>query len=155
MSLLPLTTDEDFDRIAEALVAHWAERGMTYTKEYASEYLCTEHSLDIVWDKTFVFKNDDDKLVGSIAFVWYEGSVAELRDEITFSPFDRHTSLEQMVRATVKCMHTFSSLRKIYSLTLPHDVEPYRAAGFQEEGFLRDHFKEGEDLTIMSLFLDM
>ncbi len=153
MPLLPLSS-QDQERVAEALILHWKERGMNYNKQWALEYLRRGHQFDIVSVRFFVYKDEGGKLIGSIALVQYEGNVAEIRDEVVFPPFERKQSLKQILCAAVEQAKKFY-LRKVYSLALPADVETYRTLGFQQEGMLKDHFKIGEDLTVMSLFLNM
>ena len=151
MPLIPLT-EKDYEPAAEALAGHWKERGMdVYDKEWAMAYLRQGHQRDVISDHFFLYKDEHHHHVGIVSLLRYEGDVAEIRDEIVFSQRDKKRSLEHMLQAVVRRARG-EGIRKLYSYSLYQHLSTYMALGFQQEGVLKDHFKTGENLVIMSLF---
>ena len=149
MTLMALTYT-DIEKTASALVEYWKGRGMTHDRAFAYVYLRGGHVKDVVSD-TFYLYYERERLVGLVAFVVYHGGVGEIRDEILFPWFSGEGYFRRMIGEVVKKAKD-AKLRKVYSLALEMRVADYEALGFKKEGVLEDHFKEGEDLTIVSKF---
>lgn len=139
---------DDRKSVAEYFVAYWKSRDMTqYPMKWALKYLKNGHKSEITDDKFFVAK-DGKKIVGTIALIRFAGDVAEIRDDVWHDNSVGSTLLFHLINYAKK-----KKIRKIYSLALKNKVNFYGRHGFKKEGVLKDHFKKGENLAIMSKFL--
>lgn len=151
MGLEPIAT-EDHKKIAALLADYWKERGMPeYDRQWAEAYLKEGHKTEIKTDEFFLAK-EGNEIVGIISLITDVSGVAEVRDEVAFSQRRQGGHLQQMI-AIVVDLAKKRKLRKVFSLALPALVPAYRRNGFAKEGVLKGHFREGEDLIIMSRFL--
>jgi hypothetical protein len=132
---------------AENLHAYWQRRGLPHDLAWAKDYLRIGHGKDVVSDQFFIYRTRD--FAGLVALVEQEGGVAEIREEIVFV---REASFCAMITELIHYARE-KRLRKVFSCALAERVSHYTSLGFVPEGVLRSHFKEGEDLTIMSKFL--
>ncbi|MBI1973083.1 GNAT family N-acetyltransferase [Candidatus Woesearchaeota archaeon] len=141
---------EDLPAIATLLRNYWKERGMDYSQEWTLNYLTNGHKTEIKKDQSFVLK-EQDKIVGIIAVVIYEGDVAEIRDLVVKKEYRRKGYGKKLLEYIMDFAKR-NQVRKIYALIF----QPYRffleKVGFELEGYLKDHFKEGEHLLLMSQF---
>ena len=151
MSLANISNEEKED-VAVLLSDYWKERGMPqYNQEWASNYLEEGHKKEIESDEFFVYK-EDEKIIGIVSLITISGGVAEIRD-IVVKPEYREKGygtkmLEELIAIAKK-----RNIRKLFSLAFPQYELFYINAGFVNEGTLKSHFKDGEDLLFMSKFL--
>ena len=78
----------------------------------------------------------------------YNENVAEIRDEIWVNDKFGSLLLAHLIGYAKR-----EKFRKIYSLALKNKIKFYRNNGFIKEGFLRNHFKKKEHVTVMSKFI--
>lgn len=144
--------DEEKSEAAILLSDYWKERGMPqYDQEWADEYLIEGHKKEIESDEFFIYK-DGELIIGIISMITTSGSVAEIRDMVVKPEFREKgfgtKMLQELIGKTKE-----RKIRKIYSLVFPSLLHFYESAGFIKEGTLTNHFKDGEDLVFMSIFL--
>lgn len=145
MALHPLKEHEK-PFVAAQLAKYWQSRKMDYDEQWAEEYLQRGHRERIINDEFFLYKVKG-KVVGMASLVSYEGGVAEIRDDIVL--VEAGDVLKSILNEIVE-VAKLGGIRKVYSQVLKQNVPFYLAAGFSKEGELLDHFREGEDLAIMS-----
>ena len=139
-------------KIASLLAKYWNSRGMPqYDKQWALSYLKEGHAKERVGDEFFQY-TEDKNLIGIVSLIVDVSGVAEIRDEVVFSDYKEDPYRERMIGNIIEYARRLK-LRKLFSLATDEWVETYRSLGFEKEGALRDHFVEGENLTIMSKFL--
>jgi ribosomal protein S18 acetylase RimI-like enzyme len=145
-------SEENKEEAAVLLAAYWKERGMPeYGKAWAEDYLSTGHSKEIKSDEFFVLV-EGGELVGLISFITDVSGVAEIRDMVV-RPEHRHKGYGKKLLDGLVDTAKQRKLRKVFALAFPRYKELYSSAGFEEEGVLKSHFKDGEDLAVMSLLL--
>lgn len=147
---IELIKEENISEAAKILRDYWKDRGMEYPQRWAESYLRKGHAKEIKQDMTFVLR-ERNIIIGIIAMVVYEGNVAEIRDLVTRKEFrgigHGRAMLEFVLDYCAK-----SNIRKVYALTFPQHQQLFEEHSFVKEGCLRSHFKDKEDLMIMSLF---
>ncbi|MDP6293554.1 MAG: hypothetical protein QF486_03120 [Candidatus Woesearchaeota archaeon] len=148
MALQPLQEHEK-PFVAAKLAENWQERGLNFDQSWAEECLQHGHRRTIVGDEFYTYKVNK-KILGMVSLVTFEGGVAEIRDSIELT--DSGVVLKNLLTELIE-VSKMGDVRKLYSLVLKNNTAIYTALGFKKEGELLDHFKEGEDLTIMSLLL--
>ncbi|MBI2583447.1 MAG: GNAT family N-acetyltransferase [Candidatus Aenigmarchaeota archaeon] len=137
---------------AMLLREYWKSRGMNYSQKWAENYIKIGHKTEIKKDMFFVAKKGG-KVIGTISIVVYEGGVAELRDFVVDPEF-RGKGIGKQVFKNVLCIVRKQKTRKVYFYTFPSYTKFYRKFGFKKEGVLKSHYAKGEDLVIMSKFLE-
>ncbi len=151
MVLDKLSTKE-IERAAELLADYWKERGMPeYDRLWAEEYLIQGHRKEIKEDEFFV-DLEDGKMTGVISLVTYAGDVAEIRDMVV-DPRLRKKGYGKKMLDEIVGIAKHRKIRKLYALVFAHAEPIYSSAGFEKEAVLKSHFADGEDLSVMSLFL--
>ncbi|MBU0953289.1 MAG: GNAT family N-acetyltransferase [Nanoarchaeota archaeon] len=145
---LELVAPHQRDRVAPLLLAYWKERGLVIDEHWVTTYLKKGHATETTTDEFFCTKQGNT-IIGVISLVTDISGVAEIRDEV--AP-DSET-LKAMIAALLGLAQTRNN-RKVYSLALPENVPVYESLGFVSEGTLRNHFVEGEDVIVMSRFLN-
>ncbi len=128
----------------------WKERGMIYTQQWAEQYLRQGHKIELKKEQWFLVK-EEGKVIGIISVILWEGNVAEIRDRI-IKKEAQQKGYERKIIQYAKEWCKINSARKIYTLVPQIEKLLYEEMGFRLEGFLQDHFKQGEDLLIMSFF---
>src|SRR3989338_5187023 len=139
---------EDLQATANLLRSYWKERGDNYAQDFALNYLTNGHKTEITKDQSFVIK-EKDKIVWMIALVVYEGNVAEIKDCI-LKKEARGKGWGRKLTEIIIDHAKRNEIRKISIVTVPNLRSFYEKFGFTLEGFLKDHFKEGEHMLIMS-----
>ncbi|MGD0728771.1 MAG: GNAT family N-acetyltransferase [Candidatus Micrarchaeaceae archaeon] len=134
------------ERLAKFLVNYWKTRDMNLSLKWAKDYLKKGMTSEMK-EERFVFI-DNGKILGTIALLKYYENVAEIRDEIWKNNEIGFKLLSHIIKVAKK-----EKFRKLYSLALKDKVGFYKKQGFVKEGLLKNHFKFGEDITIMSKFL--
>ena len=125
---------------------------MQYSLEYALEYLKKGHAIEILEDNFFVIRNKEE-IIGFASLVIYEGNVGEIRDFVIKEEF-RGKGFGNTLLSYILEFAKQRNLRKVFVLALSNAKEFYKKNGFEAEGLLRSHFRKGEDLIIMSKFLN-
>lgn len=142
---------EDLQVAANLLRIYWKERGGNYSQDFTLKYLTEGHKTEIVKDQFFVIK-ENNKVMGTVALIIFEAGVAEIRDLVVKKEYRRKGLGKKLIDYLIE-FAKHNNVRKIYCLT----VQPYRSfyekCGFELEGFLKNHYKEGEHLIIMSRYL--
>ncbi len=145
-------TKKDRNEVAGLLARYWKERGMPqYNEKWAEDYLIRGHKKEIKKDEFFVYE-ENNKKIGVISLITDVSGVAEIRDEVVFPQYQKKY-MEKMLLRIIKFAIS-RKLRKLFSLVLRENVKFYKSIGFRKEGVLRSHFTSGEDLVIMSKFLE-
>lgn len=141
----------DVRATAELLRGYWNERRMHYSKQWAESYVRKGHALELVRDTTFVAK-EGSALVGVVAVLIFEGEVAELRDLVVRKELRGKGYGNKLVNhALAVCQQ--HNLRKVYALVFPQHQKFFEGFGFYQEGYLKSHFADGENLVFMSKIL--
>lgn len=137
---------KDRKALAKFLVSYWTSRGMNFSVPWAVKYLKKGMTCEMS-EERFIFKNNG-MILGSIALLKYYENVAEIRDEAWEDDKIGSALLKHLIQYAKN-----RKIKKIYTLALKNKVKFYRKHGFGKEGLLKDHFKKGEHLTIMSKFI--
>ncbi len=138
--------------ISELLAEYWKDRGMPeYDTSWARDYLKQGHKKEIANDEFFVCMYEG-KIIGCVSLVTDVSGVAEIRDMVLKNEY-RGSWLGKDILQSVISLAKERRLRKMFALALPHAESFYAKGGFEKEGTLSSHFKDGENLSIMSLFL--
>jgi N-acetylglutamate synthase-like GNAT family acetyltransferase len=144
--------DEEKRKAAILLSDYWKERGMPqYDQEWADEYLIEGHKKEIESDEFFVYK-EGELIIGIISLIATAGSVAEIRDMVVKPEYREKGYGSKMLQELIEIAKE-RKIRKLYSLVFPSLLHFYESSGFIKEGTLKNHFKDGEDLVFMSIFL--
>lgn len=141
-----LSTKHDNKKVAKYLINYWRERRMNFTLKWALEYLKNGMASEFKEERFICI--DKGKLLGTIALLKYYENVAEIRDEIWADEEIGSKLISSVINSAKK-----NKFRKIYSLALKDKVGFYKKHGFSKEGLLKNHFKTGEDIAVMSRFL--
>jgi len=143
---------KDLQQTSKLLVEYWKERGMSkYNQKYAEKYILEGHKKEIKLDRFFVYK-EKQSVVGMISLIVQEGNVAEMRDLVVDPQYRNKGYGKKIIEETIEIAKRLK-IRKLYVLTFSQLTKFYKSLGFKKEGVLKDHFAEGENLTIMSKFL--
>jgi citrate lyase synthetase len=142
---------QEMKEAAGLLAGYWKRRGMPqYTVKWAEKYFIEGHRKEIKKDEFFVWK-EKGKLVATAALVTDVSNVVEIRDLVVKKGYGKDCEM-RIISELVKLAER-RKLRKIYALIFPSEVKTYASQGFVREGMLRNHFRKGEHLVIMSRFL--
>lgn len=138
----------DHRKLANYLVSYWKGREMhqftvPWTLRYIKKGLTSNMSTE-----RFIITGETGEMKGTVALLKFEEYVAEIRDEV----WDSDKTGSELIRYLIKHSRK-NKIRKLYSLALKNKVRFYRKHGFVKEGLLKDQFKKGENVTIMSKFL--
>lgn len=150
MLYMRLRTVKPSDRkeLAKYLVNYWKSRRMNqFPVSWTLDYLKNGMTFEMKEERLILLGNEE-KILGTIALLMYNENVAEIRDEVWED--DKFGSL---LLAYLIVYAKKKKFRKIYSLSLKNKIKFYRNNGFIKEGFLRDQFKKGEHVTVMSKFI--
>ncbi len=151
MTVKVVEDENEIQELAHMLSSYWSERDMEYPEEWAEDYIKRGHAKEIMGDKFFV-EIGDDGVTGSISLVFWEGGVVEIRDfYVVEGERDSGIGRKLLDRATEYCRER--GVRKLHAKAVQDSVEFFENQGFEREGTLKDHFKDGEDLEIMAKFL--
>ena len=147
--LQPLA-DNERTRVVDILVNYWKERGMPqYGKAWAADYLLNGHKNETKSDEFFVYTIDDE-VIGTIALITDVSGVAEIRD-LVIKPEYRGKGYGKKMLKDLMNLAKQRKIRKLFALTKVEGI--FKSEGFEKEGMLKNHFAQGEDLIIMSKFL--
>ncbi len=138
-------------KVATLLRNYWKHRGMEYSLTWAKEYVLEGHRKEIKDDVFFVAK-EREEILGCISLILSEGDVAELRD-LVVEPAHRGKGIGERLVEYAQQWCVQNKVRKLFCCTFPHTQGFWLQQGFMIEGALKSHFKEGEDLVIMSKFI--
>ncbi len=142
---------EDLQHAATMLRNYWKDCGMNYTQEWTLNYLADGHRNEVKKDQFFVVK-ENNKVLGTISIVINVSDVAEIRDFVVKKEH-RGKGLGKKLLEYVIEYAKHNDVRKIFALIFQPYRPFYEKYGFQLEGFLKDHFKDGEHLLILSKHL--
>ncbi|MBS3053568.1 MAG: GNAT family N-acetyltransferase [Candidatus Aenigmarchaeota archaeon] len=137
---------KDEKLLAKFLVSYWKSRGMNFSVPWALKYLKKGMTCEMSEERFVVI--DNENIIGSIALLKYYENFAEIRDEVWEDDKIGSSLLNYLIQYAKK-----RKIKKIYTLALKNKVNFYRKHKFIKEGFLRDHVKKREHLTVMSKFL--
>ena len=90
--------------------------------------------------------------MGAVAIVIFKAGVAEIRDLVVKKEYRKKGLGKKLIEYSIE-FAKHSNVRKIYCLSLQTYRSFYEKYGFELEGFLKNHYKEGEHLVIMSKYL--
>ncbi|MBI2663335.1 GNAT family N-acetyltransferase [Candidatus Woesearchaeota archaeon] len=140
----------DVNEVATLLRRYWSTRGMKYSQKWTLDYLKKGHKIELKKEKFFVLK--EKEIMGYISILIWEGNLAELRDLVVKEEYKGKNYGKQLVNhALTWCKN--NKIRKVMALSFPKYKKFIEKFGFRQEGYLKDHFTEGEDLLFMSLKL--
>ena len=139
---------EDIPKIATLLRNYWKERSMIYSQKWTENYLKKGHSTEIKKEKFFVLK-EKNNIIGYISVIIWESNLAELRDFVIEKKFRRKGYGKKLLNFALNWCEK-NKIRKIIALTFPKYKGFLEKFNFKEEGFLKNHFKKGENLYFMS-----
>jgi len=145
--LTPMSIVDRFT-VAKLLVDYWKSRGMDYNMEWAENFLEEGHAKEITSDTFFTYR--DDEVKGVVSLIVYEGDVAEIRDFVVKEEYRNQGYGKKMIEELEKHSKE-KSIRKLYAYVSSQEF--WTKLGYEEEGVLKSHFKEGEDLVIVAKFL--
>lgn len=150
--MLKKIKQQDREGVSKLLSSYWAERGMPeYDKRWAEEYLSEGHKKEITNDEFFVYK-ERNRVIGTISLITDVSNVAEIRDFVVKPEFRKKGYGRRILEGLIKLAES-RKIRKIYALAFPKYEKFLDSLGFEKEGLLKNHFKDKEDLIIMSKFL--
>ncbi len=145
-------SEKDKSKLAKLLRSYWRERGFDIKQKWALNYLTEGHAEEIRENKFFTIKLNK-KVIGNISVIIQKGEVAKIKDFVINEENRRKGhGTEALKFAILYCKS--KGIRKIYSLIFPEYMKFYKKFNFIEEGYLKNHFKEGEDLIFVSKFLE-
>ncbi len=151
MTVKVVEGEQEIKELAHMLSDYWSERDLDYPVEWAEDYVREGHSKEIMGDKFFV-ETGEDGVSGSISIVLWEGGVAEIRDfYVVEGERDSGIGIKLLERVQEYCESR--GVRKLHAKVITESKGFFEKNGFKEEGVLKDHFKEGEDLAVMAKFL--
>lgn len=137
--------------LAAHLVAYWKTRGMRYSQKWAEGYIASGHKKEIAGDKFFVAL-ENGCVVGSISVVVWKGGLAELRD-FYVTPACRNKGIGRALFEKALRFCEKKKARKVHAKVFPQYMEFFKEYGFAEEGILKSHFADGEDLLVVGKFM--
>lgn len=130
--------------LATLLADYWKSRGMSFDSDWALDYLEKGHAKEIEEERFFVAL-EGDEVVGSHSVILWVGKRAELRDFFVKPEFRGKKIGEQLYqKAEAFCKE--KGVQKIFCFILPDVLDFFLERGFQKEGILKGHAKNGEDL---------
>lgn len=139
--------EEDKVEVAKLLNEYWKDRNMNYDLKWIREYIEMGHKIEIKEDQFFVLK--EKQPIGCISVIILEVDLAELRDLVIKKEFRNMGYGSKLLDYALEWCKE-KNVRKIISLIFPQYKKFFENKGFLEEGFLKNHFKEGENLILMS-----
>ncbi len=149
MTLKKITKQERTEA-AKILADYWAERGMhEYNQKWAERYIVEGHKKEIKSDEFFIRK-EGGKVIGTVSLTADVSGVAEIRDLVIKEEF-RGKGYGKKILGELIEFAKKRKIRKLFALTKVEGL--FKSAGFEKEGVLKSHFAKGEDLIIMSKFL--
>ena len=130
--------------LAKFLVDYWKSRKMNYSFSWAMKYLKKGMMMEFS-EERFIAVDKNENIFGTIALLKSNYYVAEIRDEVWKNDLIGSLLLEELMKFSKK-----NKIKKLFSLALKNKTSFYKKHGFKKEGMLKDHFKKGENVTIMS-----
>ena len=138
--------------VALLLFEYWKERGMPeYDQKWAENYLIDGHKTEIESDEFFTFI-EGNTVIGVISLIKDVSNVAEIRDMVIKTEYRGKGYGKKMLSELISLAKE-KKIRKLFSLSFPKLQKMYESLGFEKEGALKNHYADGEDLVIMSIFL--
>ena len=138
---------------AQLLADYWSSRGMpAYDRKWAAKYLTKGHGLEVARDEFFAMR-ENGKLVGIVSLITDVSGVAEIRD-LVVKPAHRGKGYGRVMLKQIVSLARRQKIRKVFVLAFPRYRKLYESLGFAKEGILKDHFAKGENLIVMSRFLE-
>tara|TARA_Y100000310_G_C20702951_1_gene831782 strand:+ start:3648 stop:4211 length:564 start_codon:yes stop_codon:yes gene_type:complete len=141
---------ENIPAVATLLRSYWRDRKMIYTQKWAEDYITVGHKVELKREQTFVLL-DKNKVLGTIAVLLWEGNVAELRDFVVKKE-QRNKGLGKKLLEFALDWCKRNNVRKVFALVSQDLRSFFESYQFILEGFLKNHFKEGEHLLLVSFF---
>lgn len=142
---------DDLQSAAMLLRNYWKERGMSYAQERVLNYITKGHQTEIKKDQFFVIK-ENEKVIGTCSLIINCNDVAEIRDFV-IKKDQRKKGYGMKAFKYLLEQAKQNSVRKIVAYIFQKNRSFYESQGFALEGFLKDHFKEGEHMLVMSKYL--
>ncbi|MDO8537425.1 MAG: GNAT family N-acetyltransferase [archaeon] len=133
--------------LAKFLVSYWKSRGMNYSFSWAMQYLKKGMVMEFS-EERFIAVDENENILGTIALLKNNYYVAEIRDEVWQNDLIGSLLLQELVMFAKK-----NKIKKLFSLALKNKISFYKKYGFKKEGMLKDQFKKGEHVAIMSKFI--
>ena len=142
---------QDTETVAKIIDKYWKERGFDYSMGYIKEYLKVGHRKEIIEDSFFVLK-ENDKVLGNISIIIVDDKLAELRDFVVKEEYRGKGYGKEIIKNVLDFCKK-NNIRKVIAISFPEYLEFFKKFGFQQEGYLKDHFFDGEDMLFLSLIL--
>ncbi len=144
---------EHIDEIARLIHGYWKERGAPekFDLDWTKDYLVQGHKKEIEEDSFFICKHQD-RVVGVVALVVDVDGIGEVRDMVLKKEW-RGKGLGKEVLEEVISLARKKGLRKLLVKSVPGTEKFYSSFGFEKEGTLKGYFRDGEDISLMTLSL--
>jgi len=146
-----LLRKKESDGLAQLLASYWKTRNMPYSKEWALDYIKEGHGKELE-DEVFFIAEDDGKVVGSIAILFWVGKRAEMRDFVV-DPAFRGKGMGKQLFEHVLAECEKRHVQKVFAFVLPETAGFFLKRGFEQEGLLKGHAKAGEDVVAIGRML--
>ncbi len=143
---------KDKKRAADLLGKFLKEKNLPFSRTWLLEYLTSGHTKEIKEHVFFSIKLDKE-IIGIVSIIIYNNGLAEIKDFIIEENFrNKGYGSKSLTMLIDWCKN--KNIRKIYSLVPPACKEFFSKHGFGVEGYLRDHYKEQEDLVLVAKFIE-
>src|SRR3989344_5406500 len=150
MKIVPLSKKYE-KQSAELLRNYWLSRKMNYSKEYSLDYVKNGHGKELVKEKFFVAV--EKEVIGTMSVIVWEGALAELRDFVVKEEYRGKGIGELLFKETEKWCKK-NKIRKVMALIFPPRLEFFSRHGYVQEGYLRSHYADGEDLIVIGKIMN-
>lgn len=133
--------DKEYGQASKILADYFVERGINYSLKQAKNFLskgCENH----------FFAIKDEKIIGTITLT-IEGDLGEIKNFVVKKEERRKGYGTKLLEFAIDYARN-KKIRNLISLVLPEYKEFFEKYGFENEGLLKDHFRDREDLILMS-----
>lgn len=144
--------DRDMDAAAGLLTEYWKEREVAASKRAARSFIEEGHVSATVYEETFLAELDG-KPIGVLGLAVSEGGLAKIRT-FFMHPAHRGKGNGEAFLSFMLALIEQSKVRKVTVHAFPETKQLYARLGFQQEGLLKDHYRKGEHVVLMSRFFD-
>lgn len=147
---IKIVDKESIPTAANLIRLYWKDRKLFYTQQWMQGYL--EHGIKrvIKEQKTFVLK-ENERVIGTATIVLWEGKLAEIKDLVIKKEKRNQGYGKKLLEHLIEWCKR-NNVNKVIALS-PQSARFFlEKNNFKLEGFLKDHFKKGENLILMALF---
>lgn len=133
--------DRDVNKLTRLFKEDYERRGLVFTQASIKSYLKTG-----VKRKQFYAIEENNEMAGCVAMKLGYNSIAEMKDLIA----KNEANLRMLVENMIRICHE-KEMRKLFTICPQIYEKALMGINFTKEGLLNDHFKDGENLVIMSM----